>query len=145
MRSRRTTLGWIAVSVLIAAPAFSDNAPGNPLHAGLPFAERAGWQPSSAVRPRLSFAQHLGWQANSAALARRPFAERAGWQTSTGVDQRLPFADRPGWQTNLAIVAHDGLPMMRLRRGEQSDLVLGINRKGFLGIYTTLPDHVLLH
>jgi hypothetical protein len=90
MRNRITILGCMAVGLLFATPAFSDDAM------------------SSAQRAQ------------------------------------MPFAERPVWQRRVAIVAHDGLPMIRLRHGTQSDLVVGINRKGFLGIYTTLPDHLLL-
>lgn len=49
---------------------------------------------------------------------------------------------RPAWQVTLERIARRGLPFLRLD-GERSDgnqLLLGVNRDGYLGVYTAADD-----
>jgi hypothetical protein len=51
--------------------------------------------------------------------------------------QQLRFDDRPNWLRPVDNAAREGLKIMCLRPGRDSDLVLGAHPDGYLGVFTT--------
>lgn len=59
-------------------------------------------------------------------------AAREGFSSSHGM-QPLRFQKRAPWVRRLETIGKEGIPFVRLPRGPESELVVGINRKGVLG------------
>lgn len=52
--------------------------------------------------------------------------------------QKLRFDDRPNWLRPVDNLAREGLKIVCLRPGRDSDLVLGAHPDGYVGVFTTL-------
>jgi hypothetical protein len=66
-----------------------------------------------------------------------PAAAHAGEFTSTSLQmQQLQFRDEPAWARRLERIGHEGLPLVEVRRNDQSRVVFGVTRKGFIGFFT---------
>ena len=59
-------------------------------------------------------------------------AARAGESSAHGM-QPLRFQKRAPWVRRLETIGKEGIPFVRVPRGPESELVVGINRKGVLG------------
>jgi hypothetical protein len=61
-------------------------------------------------------------------------------QVSLATVQPLEFQDKPAWARRLQFAARHGWTIAPLRRGKESDLVFGVHRDGYVGVFTTVPS-----
>ena len=78
--------------------------------------------------------------------AMTPLAMRAALPARTAVVNaeavQLQFQARPAWQQRLEQISRKGLPLLNLRRNANTDLVFGMNNRGFLGVYTVAHEEL---
>jgi hypothetical protein len=46
----------------------------------------------------------------------------------------LKFNEDPEWKRRAKVLAHDGLPFLRMPQGENHELLVGITPRGLLGV-----------
>lgn len=50
----------------------------------------------------------------------------------------LAFAERPRWIERIDRISRNGIPFLTLRKGERSNLVLGIDNNGYFGVHAEM-------